>query len=43
MLSVDIPRLMQMLPRTVAPTRADEQVNGEEKLIGDYEREITHM
>ncbi|CAM9773481.1 unnamed protein product [Scytosiphon promiscuus] len=26
MLSVDIPRLMEMLPRTVAPTRADEQI-----------------
>lgn len=27
MLSVDIPRLMEMLPRTVAPTRADEQAS----------------
>lgn len=26
MLSVDIPRLMEMLPRTVAPTRDDQQV-----------------
>lgn len=25
MLSVDIPRLMEMLPRTVAPTRDDQQ------------------